>query len=97
MTLVCILPCIDSLKLYIEKGCNADRCTQFTLNQMKDNLIWALNGVDDEKLNEQLNFDGFIGYMKKANVIDEMVEDIEYLNSCYDAARQARFEYGEKG
>lgn len=95
MTLACIVPYpedeTDILKLYIEKGCSIDRYIQYNHLQMERNLMGLLNGVHDKKLSERLNEDSF------ADVLKYDTESVEYLNSCYDAARQARFEYGEKG
>lgn len=95
MTLVCIVPYpedeTDILKLSIEKCDSIDRYIQYNHLQMKRNLMGLLNGVHDKKLSERLSEDSFVDVLKYDT------ESVEYLNSCYDAARQARFEYGEKG
>jgi hypothetical protein len=94
MTLVCIVPYSeyesDILNLDIESF-YTDRCIQYILPQMNLHLMELLNGVHDKKLSERLNETSY------ADVLGVGGEDVEYLNSCYDAARQARFEYGEKG
>lgn len=93
MTLACITPCsefeTDIFKLEIQSFL-VDRYIQYMLPQMERDLTKLLNGVHDKKLSERLNEDSFADFI-------DLAESIEYLNSCYDAARQARFEYGEKG
>ena len=101
MTLVCFIPWLDCdsdiFKLNIEKSFYADKCMQLTLTQMKKNLIWILNGVHDKEQSEQFNLDSFVDILDNERKNESVKEAIEYLNSCYDAARQARFEYGENG
>jgi len=93
MTLACITPCsefeTDIFKLEIQSFL-VDRYIQYMLPQMERDLTELLNGVHDKKLSERLSEDSFADFI-------DLAESIEYLNSCYDAARQARFEYGEKG
>lgn len=93
MTLACITPCsefeTDIFKLEIQSFL-VDRYIQYMLPQMERDLTELLNGVHDKKLSDRLSEDSFADFI-------DLAESIEYLNSCYDAARQARFEYGEKG
>ena len=93
-TLACITPCYefetDIFKLEIQSFL-VDRYIQYMQPQMQRDLTELLNGVHDKKLSERLSEDSFADFLKYDT------ESVEYLNSCYDASRQARFEYGEKG
>lgn len=96
MTLVCITPEYydDSdivKKLDIANWYYIDRRIQRILPQIGQYLMELLNGVHDKKLSERFYTSSY------ADCIECDPKCVEYLNSCYDAARQARFEYGEKG